>query len=233
MKIGLFDYDKDFLSEETKYINKYLCDVEVKIYEDKQSILNDVWELDVLILETSLHQMSGILLAKYIKQINKKLEIVFVTEHKESIYDVFKVKPFGFVLKSDIKKRLSVILKDLYFEHKKSQRKIRCKNILGEIIIEERKIYKIEKKNTVCNVFCVETPYKEIGVIHMPLKKVISILSDENFCLINQSQIINFIYVKEIKKEQLFLTNGDLYYISRREKKRVIEKYLKYKLNYD
>ena len=53
-------------------------------------------------------------------------------------------------------------------------------------------------------------------------------LNSKDFHLINQSYLINWHFVYQIKNKDVFLTNGTILHISRRKYKQAIASYQKY-----
>lgn len=72
---------------------------------------------DVLICEIELCGTDGLTLAKEIKKINPKVNIIFLTvcDEKEHAREVFKIKPSGYLLKPAKKEQLEAELKNLRF----------------------------------------------------------------------------------------------------------------------
>ena len=84
---------------------------------------NDAFEFakyngcDILICEIELPDMSGLTLAKRIKKLNPKVNIIFLTvcDEKEHAREVFSIKPSGYLVKPATKEQLEVELKNLRY----------------------------------------------------------------------------------------------------------------------
>lgn len=72
---------------------------------------------DVLISEIELSGIDGLTLAKSVKKINPKVNIIFLTvcDEKEHAKEVLKIKPSGYLLKPAKKEQLECELKNLRY----------------------------------------------------------------------------------------------------------------------
>ena len=72
---------------------------------------------DILICEIDLHDMSGITLAKQIKKLNPKVNIVFhtVCDEREYARDVISMKTSGYLVKPTTKEQLVFELTNLRY----------------------------------------------------------------------------------------------------------------------
>ena len=72
---------------------------------------------DVLISEIELLGVDGLTLAKSVKKLNSRVNIIFLTvcDEKEHAREVFKIKPSGYLLKPAKKEQLEAELKNLRY----------------------------------------------------------------------------------------------------------------------
>ena len=72
---------------------------------------------DVLISEIELSGVDGLTLAKRIKKLNPKVNIIFLTvcDEKEHAKEVLKIKPSGYLVKPANKEQLEAELKNLRY----------------------------------------------------------------------------------------------------------------------
>lgn len=73
---------------------------------------------DVLICEIELYEGNGIILAEEIKNINPKVNIIFLTvcDEKEYAHEVMRLKPSGYLLKPAKKELLKEELDNLRYQ---------------------------------------------------------------------------------------------------------------------
>ena len=72
---------------------------------------------DVLISEIELCGVDGLTLAKRVKKLNPKVNIIFLTvcDEKEHAREVFRIKPSGYLLKPAKKEQLELELNNLRY----------------------------------------------------------------------------------------------------------------------
>ena len=72
---------------------------------------------DVLISEIELCGMDGITLAKSVKKLNSKVNIIFLTvcDEKEHAKEVLKIKPSGYLVKPANKEQIALELSSLRY----------------------------------------------------------------------------------------------------------------------
>ena len=72
---------------------------------------------DILISEIELCGVDGLTLAKKVKNLNSKVNIIFLTvcDEKEHAREVFQIKPSGYLLKPAKKEQLEAELKNLRY----------------------------------------------------------------------------------------------------------------------
>lgn len=227
MKIGIFDDDQAFMLKEKKFIHKINPNYFVMLFYDLEELRRNLNHIDVLFLDIEMPSLNGLDIAAQIKKMNADLEIVFVTNFEVYVYDSFKVRPLAFIPKNMIENRLAEVLLLVKEEYDKRHKFLLCKRDGIEIKIFEKNIIKIEKQSNICNIYCIQDFKNPYGSIRLSIKDVFLKLS-KNFCLINQSQIINLDYVKKINDHQILLLNNEMYYPSRRYKKSVEKTYYEY-----
>ena len=72
---------------------------------------------DVLLTEIELGGFDGLTLAKEIKKLNSKVNIIFLTvcDEKEHAKEVMRIKPSGYLVKPATKEQLELELKNLRY----------------------------------------------------------------------------------------------------------------------
>jgi len=71
---------------------------------------------NIYILDIEMPGINGIETASHIRRKDKNALIIFSTDHKEYVYQVFEVLPFRFIIKPLTKERLTTVLYEA-FEH--------------------------------------------------------------------------------------------------------------------
>lgn len=225
MKIAIIDDDNKFSSnlrniiiEEIKPydFNDYLVDV----YTSQSLLIENLDKYKCVFLDVEMPEGNGLELAKYIRKIKPDIYIIFVSSYTNYVFQSFDVQPFTYIVKENMqiqgKKELIRFIKHYYEEEKQYILKI------GGIkySLKQRDIFLIEKQGNDCSFYYKDQILKVRGNV----KSLINDLA-YYFALINKSEIINFHFVKNIKKAEIILNNESKHYISRRKVKAVAENY--------
>ena len=100
-------------------VEKILQDASIVAFADADEALAFVKEngCDILITEIELVGTDGLTLAKRIKKLNSKVNIIFLTvcDEKEHAKEVLKIKPSGYILKPAKSEQLEAELSNLRY----------------------------------------------------------------------------------------------------------------------
>lgn len=119
MTIVCVDDHSVMLNGTKRSVEQILPDASIVAFTNAGEALAFVKEngCDVLISEIELCGMDGITLAKSVKQLNSKVNIIFLTvcDEKDYAKEVFRIKPSGYLLKPAKKEQLEAELKSLRY----------------------------------------------------------------------------------------------------------------------
>ena len=115
MKAILIDTDSHSLN----VLEKHLIDLsEIKIvgryndpYVGKEAVISEA--ADVLFLEARLPSLSGIVLAKQLKQVRPHLNIVFISDYEQYALDAYNISAIDYVMKPLQQSRLEKTIRRL------------------------------------------------------------------------------------------------------------------------
>ena len=119
MKIICVDDHSQMLNELLQNVYLILPNADVHTFESAHDALGFVKEkgCDVLISEIELFGIDGLTLAKKIKKLNPKVNIIFFTvcHEKEHAKEVLRIKPSGYLVKPVNKEQLEAELNNLRY----------------------------------------------------------------------------------------------------------------------
>ena len=102
-------------------IRQLLPEAVISAFEHADEALGFVKEngCDILISEIELNSIDGLTLAKQVKKINPKVNIIFLTvcDEKEHAKEVLKIKPSGYLVKPANMEQLKAELSNLRYGH--------------------------------------------------------------------------------------------------------------------
>jgi DNA-binding NarL/FixJ family response regulator len=119
MTVVCVDDHPIMLSGLMKNVQQLLPDASIGAFGNADEALGFAQEngCDVLISEIELCGVDGLTLAKRVKKLNPKVNIIFLTvcDEKEHAREVFKIKPSGYLLKPAKQEQLELELNNLRY----------------------------------------------------------------------------------------------------------------------
>ena len=116
MKIAIFDDETFYLESAKNILTKHFTDIDMDIYtlntnesldEYLPQIINST---DIIIMDIEMPKINGIRLAEYIREHNKRVRLIFLTNYINYATDVYDTEHTYFVLKKDAEEKLPVAL---------------------------------------------------------------------------------------------------------------------------
>ena len=119
MRIVCVDDHPIMLEGVCRNIRQLLPDAIVSAFLHADDVLGFIKEngCDILISEIELGSADGITLAKQVKKVNPRVNIIFLTvcDEKEYAREVLKIKPSGYIVKPAGQEQLEAELKNLRY----------------------------------------------------------------------------------------------------------------------
>ncbi|MCD8049650.1 MAG: LytTR family DNA-binding domain-containing protein [Clostridia bacterium] len=226
MNITICDDSREYIGIIENYIesvskSNYECDA----YESGEDLIAAYVKeggYDVIFLDMEMKKLNGIDTANKIREIDEHVIIVFITSHTEYMRESFKCLPFRFLVKPVEIEEFNEVYGDI------------CKKLSGR-----RKTFAFTENRARVILYCDDIIYcesfdhwvmihtrDEIYKLREPLNEIYSRLDRDMFCRVHKSFVINFRYVKSLKKNDAELYHcGELIPISRSCKKSVLDEY--------
>lgn len=169
MRIAVIDNDSLLLHESVRLIRKSRPTDNVYAFEDGLSLLEFIMEkpCEIIFMDPYLEDMDGIMLAREVKEILPKVNIIFLTEHDEFYQAAMEIRASGYVLKPLREQDIREEMQYLRFKPEKKENillDVQCfgnfevKTLDGEEVRFERKkskemfAYLIHRKGTECTL---------------------------------------------------------------------------------
>ena len=172
-------------------------------------------DYDLLFLDFQLPDMSGMDIAKKLREDKRETTIIFVTAYADYVYESFEVDAVRYILKPVEEEKITKALKSFVSLHRNENSKInvptaRKENIvkLSEIVyIESDGKYSIVRSNN-------DGFFKSIKPISY-YRDLIAELSDA-FFQTHRRFIVNMKYISKVNENVIVFVNGENAEISRR-----------------
>ena len=172
---------------------------------------------DILFLDIDLGDVKGFEIGKQIRDElkNNKIQIVYISGDTSYAMELFKTRPFDFVVKPVDKKKLFKML-DTYFSIFSGKNKyLHYRWLKQDHIIKQDNIIYLQSigRKVVAKTFDGDVEFYD------KLSKVIDKLDDNKFCRVHKSFVINSIYVDVFKSDKVIMCDSAWIPISKSYKK--------------
>lgn len=179
---------------------------------------------NILFMDIEMPGRNGIETSAYVREKDKNAIIIFITDHKEYVYEVFDVLPFRFLIKPVTREALNLVMKKA-FEHFNltkqvfffKQNKTQLQVAFDEIIYFEGNLRKVRLVTT-------GGEYDFYGKISEVVKK----LDGNLFLQIHNSYIVNMDQIRKISESGVLLKSGITLPISKKYREYVRQKHIQY-----
>ena len=204
--------------------------VDVECYEDGKDlvkVVNEGKRYDIIYLDVRMRHMDGLEAAYKIREIDRTVQMVYVTSHDRCMKETFRVAPIGFITKPIEKKEFEetfyyalrlVEEQDAYyrFRYMKSDYKVAIRDILY-----------FESKLRVAEIVLQDGCLKEYRALNDIEKSLVQ--STGRFLRIHKSYLVNYQHVIRLGYEEIEMPKGITLPLSRTYKKAVEEKLRQFK----
>lgn len=104
--IFICDDDNIYLNKLEEYFYKFFeensLNYELKAFTDSKVLLQSIKKkiCDILVLDIDMPEINGIEIAKYIRNFNSDITLIFITNMEHLVFESVKYTPYRFIRKS-------------------------------------------------------------------------------------------------------------------------------------
>lgn len=190
----------------------------IKNYDDPLDFLDNCKiKIDLLFLDINMPYMTGMQLAKKLRENNQSMIIIFVTNMLQYAIEGYKVKAFDFLLKpieENVFFRTMDRIIEMFNNSKTQNIIIKNNKCEGKIVLSVKDIFYIESSGHKVIYHTKQGDYEEWDT----LNKVQKNLPKTMFSRSHVSFIVNLNYVSKVEKDEIYI-NSVVLPISRTAKK--------------
>ena len=215
MKIAICEDDRTTGEQLKQYVEEFMSEkglsCPVFLFASAGDFFASAEDFDLLLLDYSLPDTTGMELARKIRLTNRKTVIVFITAYSEYVFESFEVDTFRYLLKPVEKEELFKTL-NMFLNHFEQYAKVEIPLTTGTIFVTLQEIMYIESNGRYTTVRMNSSSYtstKSLSAFHAEINSF-------RFFRTHRTFLVNMKYIAEVDGHIITLTNGEKVEISRR-----------------
>lgn len=175
-------------------------------FQDGKSLLQSAKKFDVIFLDIQMGEENGIEIAKQIRESNKQVKIIYVTNFSGYQADAFSVRAFGYVEKPVAYDTIAKQLDDVfaYMRTEDTPAEFTFNTSEGFKTLKLADIYYFESSNRKVRVVTRKKTY----LIAESLLHIFSNFQPYGFSTPHKSFVINLMHVSSIKGYDILMKDG-------------------------
>ena len=202
--------------------------VEISSYQNAESFLfhwNGIKHYDIIFLDILMKKMSGIECAKYIRQKDEDVAIIFITGGDSYVFEGYKVQALDYLMKPISKKNVVETLNRWYEKYSRKEALYYLVKRGKELIkVNSDDIYYFISFDHYIDIHTVD----DVLTFKEKISQVESELPNPQFCRCHRSYIVNLKCIDVINKNEIVLDNGVRIPVSKSRLKEVYESFITY-----
>lgn len=202
-------------------LNKILTKYNITCIQNSFKEFNYETKIDICFIDIDLKELSGITMAKRIKEHNPNVILIFVSSRNDLVFNTFEVRPFQFIRKSNLLEDTALTFNQLD-KYLQELSYIAVFNVNGRIT--NVLVHEIVYVESYGHNITIHTVNDEI-TLRATMKEVLDKINSKDILQIQRGFSVNLRYVKGIDKNIIILTTNQKLEIGRKYKQDVINGY--------
>ena len=191
-------------------------DVEISEYSDGTTLINSHSKspYDIIFLDIQMSGLSGIEAGHEIRNTDRNVIIIFLTSHKQFVFQSFKIEAFDYLVKPVDDTAVNEVLHRALKKHREQHYIVNFSWQEQSYALDVSDIIYLESDLRHVIFVTNEGEYKCVG----KLNDYESCLLPYGFLRCHKSYLVNMRYIKSIEDRDIFSTNGHRVDMSTRKK---------------
>lgn len=220
MRIAICDdefYQRNMLEHIIEKLAKELhIKIETKQHMSGEELLRklekDMYSYDIILLDIQMKELTGIDVAKILRETNQSTIIIFITGVADYVFEGYNVRAFNYILKpieeDKVKQVLGEAIKTLEVEDKPYYA-ITTKDATYKIELEEIIYFKSDRRTV--QAITTKGEYS----FYNKLDEIEEGLKEKGFIRCHQRYLVNMAHIDHINENEVILKSGEQVPISR------------------
>lgn len=215
------------------YLEDYLSslgvqNIEYEIFTSGDDLIHymeqESTSFNIFLMDIEMPGRNGIETSAYVRAHDKNALIIFITDHKEYVYEVFEVLPFRFLIKPVTQEALNGVMKKAFEHFNLTNQVFFFKQNKKQLQVDFNEIIYFEGNLRKVRLVTSEEEYDFYGKISDVVKQ----LDGNLFLQIHTSYIVNMSQIRKISDSAVVLKSGVNLPISKKYREEVRQKHIQY-----
>lgn len=234
MRIAVCDDEQIIRSEIVDLIKKQVSDADITEYRSGEEMLDDGKEFDISFLDIEMENLSGMDLARHIREQekngNRKSVIIFVTGYREYMEAAFDVGAFHYLIKPVGREKFAEVFgracKEASVLEEQTKKFIHVKHSGTQVKLFLKDIYYIESENKKVLIHTKNGSFEVYGKMEELEESLGS-----TFYRCHRCYLVNMEKISSYSTDNIQVVGGDNLLLARKKYSDFIKKYMRYAKN--
>lgn len=231
LKIAICDDDVFALDVVRDSVAKVLkkrripCDIRVFQKAEELEKKMQTFPFDLLLLDIDMPVTDGVMFGKRLRSRGSEIDIIYVSNREDRVFDSLKVNPFGFIRKNRFTEDVPAVL-NLYLDRRKEKEGSRLVIQSGTqmISVKIEDILYIEGQRKVQHIYF--RGQEQPGELKRSMQELEEELRNRGFLRVHKGYLVNYRHIRVFQGSDIILDNGQTVPMSRRKAQDVKEMYM-------
>lgn len=214
INIAICDDEINIINKTKKLIQDYdKEDIDIYVYESGEELINSDKEFHIIFLDIDMKGLDGIETAKKLREYDKKVKIIYVTNYTDYTYSAFSVHAFGYLVKPLNKKELYNQLDEALSYTEEISNNLEFITSDGVIRIDTNSIYYFEYEQRKVIMKTIDKNY----ILKKKISEIGKDIQDYGFEMPHKSFVVNLYNIKTIKGYDVHMMDGSVIPLSQKK----------------
>lgn len=204
--------------------------VETLAYATADILMADLenHNFNLLLLDIDMPGMDGITLARRLRRMGSAIDIIYISNREDKVFQSLTTEPCGFIRKSRFLEDMNEVI-GLYLKRRESRQRSEetCLVIQERNRVRKLPIHRIWYVEGLGKVQLVHMEGEDSPLtIHSAMQKLEEQLTPHGFLRVHKGYLVNYRYISQIEQTEILLNTGRRIPLSRRKVQEIRENYL-------
>ena len=232
LKVAILDDNKTALMISSSAVEAFLkeknAEYQLFSFSNPLNFLASAKEekFDLSFLDIDMPEMNGLEVANELADICKNGQIIFLSQREDLVFECLKFHPFGFIRKSKLIDDFSLMMNQYYqtiSNAESDETKIDIIDKTKTVSFKIKEIVYIEGDRNYQKVVLKDKTSQNIRVALGSLEEK---LREHGFIRIHKGYLLNYLYIRSIANDEVYLTTGISLPMSKKRKDEIMKQYM-------